>query len=232
MEYKKGLKDGIPVALGYFSVSIAFGLIAVEGGCTVLEAVLISSTNLTSAGQFAGVTVLAGMGTYIEMALTQFIINSRYALMAISLSQKIDNKFKGKWKFLLGFGITDELFAIAIGKAEEISNKYFAGLISLPIVGWSLGTLTGAILGNVVPEILANSLGIALYSMFIAIVIPKARENFHVLIVVVISVTLSTLFFYIPALAQVSSGFVIVICGVLAALIGCIFFPVPESEED
>ena len=126
MDFNKGLKDGIPVALGYFSVSIAFGLMAIENECSALEAVLISVTNLTSAGQFAGVTVLAAMGTYVEMAMTQLVINSRYSLMAISLSQKVDGKFRGIWKWLLGFAITDEIFAVAIGHDGSISKEYFS----------------------------------------------------------------------------------------------------------
>lgn len=144
MDFNKGLKDGIPVALGYFSVSIAFGLMAIENECSALEAVLISLTNLTSAGQFAGVTVLATMGTYVEMAVTQLVINSRYSLMAIFLSQKVDGKFRGIWKWLLGFAITDEIFAVAIGHDGPISKEYFSGLMSLPILGWSAGTLFGA----------------------------------------------------------------------------------------
>ena len=192
MDFNKGLKDGIPVALGYFSVSIAFGLMAIENECSALEAVLISVTNLTSAGQFAGVTVLAAMGTYVEMAMTQLIINSRYSLMAISLSQKVDGKFRGVWKWLLGFAITDEIFAVAIGHDGSISKEYFSGLISLPILGWSAGTLFGAVLGNIMPEIITTSLGIALYGMFIAVVVPKARENRHVLITVILAIIIST----------------------------------------
>ncbi|MFQ7474063.1 MAG: AzlC family ABC transporter permease, partial [Anaerovoracaceae bacterium] len=129
MNFHKGIKDGIPIALGYFSVSIAFGLMAAEAGCTAFEALLISFTNLTSAGQFAGVTVIAASGTYLEMALTQLVINSRYSLMAVSLSQKANSKFKGIWRLLLGFAITDEIFAVAIGNDEDISKEYFGGLM-------------------------------------------------------------------------------------------------------
>jgi len=182
LHFKKGIKDGIPIALGYFSVSIAFGLMAAEAGCTWFETMLISVTNLTSAGQFAGVTVLAHAGTYVEMALTQLVINSRYALMGIALSQKADSKFKGIWRGLLGYGITDEIFAVAIGQKEEISRQYFTGLISIPILGWISGTIIGAVLGNIMPLIVTNALGVALYGMFIAVVIPAAKENLHVLV--------------------------------------------------
>lgn len=230
MEFNKGLKDGIPIALGYFSVSIAFGLLAVDCGCTALEAVLISFTNLTSAGQFAGITVIASAGTYMEMAITQFVINSRYALMGISLSQKVEQKFKGVWRLILGFAITDEIFAIAIGRDEEITKEYFAGLASLPILGWSFGTLCGAILGSILPSLITGALGIALYGMFIAVVAPKSKENKKVLTAVIIAVAISSVIYYAPAFSKISSGFAIIISACIAALLGAVFFPVKEVE--
>ena len=231
MDFTKGIRDGIPIALGYFSVSIAFGLMAVESGCTWVEAMLISLTNLTSAGQFAGVTVLAHMGTYIEMALTQLVINSRYALMGISLSQKVNARFKGLWRVILGFAITDEIFAVAIGQEGEISRRYFAGLAIIPIIGWTSGTIVGAVLGNIMPEIITSALGVALYGMFIAVVVPKARENIHVLAVVIIAVAISVALRYIPVFSGISAGFAIIICAVIASAAGAVFFPVKEDEQ-
>ncbi|MCI5536836.1 MAG: AzlC family ABC transporter permease [Clostridiales bacterium] len=231
MDFTKGIKDGIPIALGYFSVSIAFGLMAVEAGCTWVEAMLISLTNLTSAGQFAGVTVLAHMGTYIEMALTQLVINSRYALMGISLSQKVNARFKGLWRVILGFAITDEIFAVAIGQEGEISRRYFAGLAIIPIIGWTSGTIVGAVLGNIMPEIITSALGVALYGMFIAVVVPKARENIHVLAVVIIAVAISVALRYIPVFSGISAGFAIIICAVIASAAGAVFFPVKEDKQ-
>ena len=231
MDFTKGIRDGIPIALGYFSVSIAFGLMAVEAGCTWVEAMLISLTNLTSAGQFAGVTVMAHMGTYIEMALTQLVINSRYALMGISLSQKVNARFKGLWRVILGFAITDEIFAVAIGQEGEISRRYFAGLAIIPIIGWTSGTIVGAVLGNIMPEIITSALGVALYGMFIAVVVPKARENIHVLAVVIIAVAISVALRYIPVFSGISAGFAIIICAVIASAAGAVFFPVKEDEQ-
>lgn len=230
MDLKKGIKDGIPIALGYFSVSIAFGLMAAEAGCTWFEAMLISITNLTSAGQFAGVTVLAHMGTYLEMALTQLVINSRYALMGISLSQKVDSKFKGIWRILLGYAITDEIFAVAIGQEGELSRSYYAGLMCIPVLGWTSGTIVGAVLGNIMPLIITNALGVALYGMFIAVVVPKARENAHVLAVVAVTIIISSALYYIPAFNGISAGFAIIICAVVASAIGAAAFPVKEGE--
>ena len=232
MDFKKGIKDGIPIALGYFSVSIAFGLMAAEAGCTWFEAMLISITNLTSAGQFAGVTVLAHMGSYMEMALTQLVINSRYALMGISLSQKVDSKFKGIWRVLLGYAITDEIFAVAIGQKGELTRGYYAGLMSIPVLGWTSGTVIGAVLGNIMPLIITNALGVALYGMFIAVVVPKARENMQVLAVVAVTLIISSALYYIPAFDKISAGFAIIICAVAASAIGAALFPVNEEEPD
>lgn len=156
MNFKQGIRDGIPIGLGYAAVSFAFGILAVDKDLTVSEAVLISLTNLTSAGQFAGLTIIAELGTLVEMALSQFIINLRYMLMAISLSQKVDDDFKGIWRWILGFAITDEIFAVAIQNPGKIKRNYFMGLTIIPIIGWTLGTLGGALLGNILPAIITK----------------------------------------------------------------------------
>ncbi|MBQ0079391.1 MAG: AzlC family ABC transporter permease [Eubacterium sp.] len=230
LDYRRGLKDGIPIALGYFSVSTAFGLIAVDSGCTAVEALFISMFNVTSAGQFAGVTILASMGTYIEMALAQFLINARYALMAISLSQKINDKFRGVKRLALATFITDEIFAVAIGQDDEVSAAYYGGLSTLPWFGWAGGTFFGAVLGNIMPDILSTSLSIALYGMFIAIVVPPAKANFKVLIAVAIAIACSCILFYVPVFDGVSSGFAIIISAVIASAIGALLFPVDDED--
>ena len=144
--------------------------------------------------------------------------------------QKVDGKFRGVWKWLLGFAITDEIFAVAIGHDGSISKEYFSGLISLPILGWSAGTLFGAVLGNIMPEIITTSLGIALYGMFIAVVVPKARENRHVLITVILAIIISTVIRYVPVFSGISAGFAIIISAVIASVAGAVFFPVKEAE--
>ena len=229
MTFTRGLRDGIPICLGYYAVSIAFGLLAVSQGLTALEAVLISATNLTSAGQFAGLTIIAALGSYVEMALTQLVINLRYMLMSISLSQKVDEKFTGIWRFILGFGITDEIYAVAVSQ-ESVSREYFAGLMLLPILGWSGGTLTGAILGNVLPEIITNALGVALYGMFIAIVVPAARDSRAVLFASAVSIAVSMMLRYIPLFAGVSGGFAIIICALTASALAAVLYPVEEES--
>lgn len=228
-DFKRGLRDGVPICLGYFAVSFAFGLLAVDSGCSIFEAVLISLTNLTSAGQFAGITVIAQAGSLIELAVTQTVINARYMLMSIAISQKVDEDFHGIWRWILGFGITDEVFATAIQGSGTIRRNYFGGLICLPIVGWTGGTLCGAILGNVLPVILTNAFGVALYGMFIAVVVPKSREDHHVLFAVLIALILSMLLRYMPVFSGISSGFAIIICAVIASVAGAVIFPVEEE---
>lgn len=231
LTYKNGVKDGIPIALGYFAVSIAFGVTAVELGLPYYFALLISVTNMTSAGQLAGVTVIASLGTVFELILTQLIINARYFLMSLSLSQKLDKKFRLLDRFICAFGITDEIFAVAVSK-KEVSKNYLLGLILLPFIGWGLGTLLGAIMGSFLPEIIVSALSIALFAMFIAIVIPTAITNFKVLPVVVISAVLSCLFYFIPPLNQISGGIVYVICAIVASIIGAILLPVKEDDDE
>ena len=231
-DFKNGLRDGIPIALGYISVSFTFGLQAVSSGLYWWESVLISLTNLTSAGQFAGLDIMIrGGGFWVEMACAQLVINLRYSLMSLSLSQKADGSLRGIHRWLTGFGITDEIFAVAMGNKNDVSRNYLYGLILLPVLGWTSGTLLGAAAGQILPEVVGSSLGIAIYGMFIAIIIPPAKKNHAVLKVVVIAVVLSCAFKWLPLLNTVSSGFVIIICTVIAALVGAIFFPVKEGAE-
>lgn len=231
LTYKQGLKDGIPIALGYFAVSFAFGVSVVSGGLEWYIATIMSFTNLTSAGQFAGATVILAMGSVFEILLTQLVINSRYFLMSITLSQRLDRNFTLLDRFLVSYGITDEIFGVAVSKKQAVSKEYMYGLILLPVIFWTLGTLTGAIAGNFLPEIILNSLSIALYAMFIAIVVPAGMQDKKVFIVVAISIGLSCLFYFTPVLNTISSGIAYIICAVVASVIGAIFFPIKEGRE-
>ncbi len=230
MDFKRGLRDGIPICLGYFSVSIAFGVLAIQKGLTWFEALMISFFNLTSAGQYAGLTVIAAAGGLLEIALSQLLINARYALMGISLSQKMDASCNTPSRLLLGFAITDEIFAVASGK-QSISRTYFAGLAILPILGWSGGTLCGAMLGSVLPSIVQNALGVALYGMFIAVVVPEAKTDRKVLAVSGIAMLCSTLLYYLPFLSSISDGFAVIICTCVAAALGALLFPREEAKS-
>lgn len=228
--FSKGLIDGLPIGLGYLSVSFGFGILAVSLKIPALYAWLISATNLTSAGQAAGVEIIAACGTILEMALTQLIINLRYSLMGFSLTQKLDNSFTTPKRLLLSFGITDEIYAVAISQKGKISASYMAGLIVLPFIGWTSGTALGALAGELLPQFISNAMGILLYGMFIAIFVPVCRKNYRVLFVVVVAAVISIIFKYL--LPFVSSGFAVIICALVAAILGAIFFPIKESEEE
>lgn len=230
-EFKRGFMAGIPIALGYFAVSFTFGIVAVSGGLSWWEAVLISALNLTSAGQFAGLNIMLAGGTLVEMALSQFVINLRYALMSMSLSQKADKSINLPLRCFFSYFHTDEIFAVASGE-KSFSKVFFSGLIITPFLGWTLGTLCGAIGGNILPDIVCNALGIALYGMFIAIFIPAAKQSSKVMWVVIIAVVLSSCFYYIPGLNKISSGFSIIICAVAAAALGAVLFPVEVEVEE
>ena len=232
--FKKGLKDGIPICIGYFSVAFAFGIFAVENGLTVWQAVAISLTNLTSAGQLAGVPIITGGGTFAELALSQLVINSRYSLMSVSLSQKFSKNVKLWDKLLIAYGNTDEIFAVAHSNKGEIGKKYMWGLILLPVLGWTSGTLAGAVAGNILPAIVISALGLAIYGMFTAIVVPVAKKEKATALCVFLAIALSCAFRYIPALNVVPSGFTVIICAVVASAIFAIVAPIntEESEEN
>lgn len=226
-----GLKDGIPIALGYLSVSFGFGISAVNSGLSPFAAVLISLTNLTSAGQMAGLDVIVALGTLFEMVLTQFTINIRYFLMSLSLSQKLDKSFTLPHRLLASFGITDEVFGVASSKKESIKPIYMYGLILLPFIGWSLGTLLGAIAGNILPSDLKNALGIAIYGMFVAIVLPPAKRDKGVAVASLLSIAVSLALAFIPIFSFVTSGFAIIIAAVVAAVVAALLFPIKEDDE-
>ncbi len=232
MTFKKGLKDGIPIALGYLSVSFAFGVTAVEYGLPEFIALLISMTNLTSAGQLAGITVISVFGTFVEVILTQLVINARYFLMSLTLSQKLDPKFKLLDRFLCAFGVTDEIFAVAVSNKEKVTKKYFLGLMFLPYFGWATGTILGALLGNVLPSVIVTALSIALFAMFIAIIVPGMMDNNKVIPVVLISAGLSCAFTFVPYLNTISQGISYIICAVVASIIGALIFPISDGEQN
>ena len=228
-EFKEGIKDGVPICLGYISVSMAFGLTAVKAGIPIWSAVLLSLTNLTSAGQFAGTNLLVAHASYMELILTTLIINMRYFLMSLSISQRVDAQFSTKRRLIASFGVTDEVFAVSMQREKELSYSYMLGLIVTPIIGWTLGTLIGAVATSVLPEVLTDSMGIALYGMFIAIIVPPAREQANVLFAVLLAIAASYAFSYLPILSFVSSGWAIILVTVVVSGLAAWLFPVQEE---
>ncbi|MGN0583509.1 MAG: AzlC family ABC transporter permease [Oscillospiraceae bacterium] len=228
-EFKLGMYHGIPIGLGYLSVSFGFGIMAVKSGLTTLVAALISASNLTSAGQAAGVGVIAAGGSLIEMALVQLTINLRYSLMALSLSQKLDRSFTLPHKLLAAFGITDEIFAVSAGRKEKLTPWYMYGMIMVSFAGWVTGTFLGASAGELLPASVSAALSIMLYGMFIAIIVPPSRKEKSVLTVVVIAALISILLRYCQTV--VSGGFAVIISAVAASAAGAFLFPVRDEEE-
>ena len=225
-----GLKRGMPIAFGYIPVSFTFGLMAVSGGLPVWLAIFISVSNLTSAGQFAGTDLIIKGAGYVEIILTTFVINIRYMLMSLSISQKIEKKIPLYQRLIFAFGITDETFTVASMESGKLSFHYMLGLISGPIVGWTLGTALGAIICANLPDSLSSAMGIALYGMFIAIIIPPAKKSKSVLVIVALSITIMCVLKYIPLFQMISSGFRVIIATILGAGIGAVLFPIEEEE--
>ena len=230
-QFFRGINRGLPVGMGYLSVSFGFGVMAVAKGLHPWLAALISATNLTSAGQFAGLTLIVDAAGIWEIILTQLVINSRYALMSLALSQKMGERIGLLPRFFIAFFNTDEIFALAMAEKEPLTVPFLLGLGVLPILGWVGGTVLGALAGSLLPDALATALGMMLYGMFIAIVLPVAKREKPVLAVVIISAALSCLLTFLPLLKNLSSGVAVVICTVAAAAIGAWLFPIPDEGE-
>lgn len=229
-DFKYGLKRGLPIALGYIPVSFTFGLMAVSGGIPIWMAVFISLSNLTSAGQFAGTNLIISGASYFEITLTTFIINIRYMLMSLSLTQRLDKSMNLPKRLLVGYGVTDEIFSIASMEQGTLTFAYLLGLIIGPVLGWTTGTALGAIISAALPESLSNAMGIALYGMFIAIVLPVAKKSKPITIIVVISVVVVCILRYVPLFQMVSSGFRVIIATIIGAGIGAILFPIEDDN--
>ncbi len=225
LTFYDGFKDGFPIALGYLSVSFAFGILAVKDGLPLWSPLLISLTNFTGTGQFVGVELIAAGSTVLEIAFTIFIINIRYFLMSLSLSQKIDENMPIWQRLVIAFGDTDEIFAVSMQKKEALNFKYMLGLILSSYLGWNLGTLIGAVANNALSMSIRNALGIAIYGMFIAIIIPPATKFKPVAQVIIVSLIMSCIFRWLPILNKLGSGWVIIICGIISSALGAYFHP-------
>ena len=227
--FLKGLIHGIPIFLGYLSVSFGFGILAVQSGLTLFEAAAVSLLDLTSAGQVAGVGIIAAGGSLVEMILAQLTINLRYSLMSLSLSQKLDESFNTPRRLIASYGITDEIFAVASSQPGKITPWYMYGLILISTAGWVLGTVLGAGAGALLPADITNALGLMLYGMFLAIILPPARKERGVLIAVITAAAISCIIYFL--LPFISSGFSVMICAVISAVICALLFPVKDEDS-
>ena len=231
-DYTAGMKAGMPVCIGYFSVSFGFGAMAVAQGLSIWHAILISATNLTSAGQFAGLTVIAAGEALLAMILTQLVINSRYALMSLALGPRFGPTVGTGKRLIAAFFNTDEVFALGMAREGKLTASYFVGAGTVAAIGWVGGTAMGAIAGSLLPMAVRASLGVMLYGMFIAIVVPQARQEKPILLSVMLALVFSCLFSWVPVLKEVSAGLAIVICTVAAAAICALVCPVEEEAAE
>ena len=229
-DFRIGIKDGLPIGLGYFTISIAFGIFVVGGGLSPLYAIVISFTNRTSSGQFAGLSVILNHGSYIELIVTVLLVNLRYLLMSFSLSQKISPEIGSLKRMLMSHGVTDEIFAVA-SRHNSIGFRYFLGLMCLPLLGWTGGTALGAVLGSIFPKSVQAAFGIMLYAMFVAIIIPPAKSQKVLRVIIIIAVLLSTALHLLPYVKTLQAGWKIIISTVFAAGVGATLFPIEAVEN-
>lgn len=230
-EFIDGVKKGIPIGVGYLAVSFTFGIWAVDGGMPIWMVVFISLSNLTSAGQFAGTRLMLDAASFFEIGLSVFIINIRYMLMSLALTQKLKENTRLGQKLIFGYGVTDEVFAVASTREKKVTAHYMYGLISTPVIGWTLGTFLGAVTGNLLPPRLSDAMGIALYAMFIAIIIPPAKKSRPILLAIIISIIVTCALRYIPFFSFITDGFAMIIATVIASAVMALAAPIEEEEE-
>ena len=224
-----GMRDGFPIALGYFAVAFSLGIAARHAGFTPMQGFWASLLNNASAGEYAAFTLIAAKATYWEVAVITLIANARYLLMSCALAQRFAPGTPFWHRLVIGYDVTDELFGITIARPGHLNPYYTYGAILLAAPGWAVGTALGIMAGNALPLRVVSALSVALYGMFLAIIIPQARDDLRYLRVIVIAVVLSCCFRYMPVFDQVSSGFAIIICAVVASAIGAVLYPIDEE---
>ncbi len=229
--YKKGLAHGIPIALGYFAVAFTLGITAKNAGLSALEAMLTAGLTNASAGGYAAFSLMAADASYLEMALTQFVVNARYLLMSCALSQKLSQNTSTLHRSLIAFDVTDEIFGISVAVKGTLNPFYNYGAMTVSIPGWASGTFFGVIMGNILPDSLVSALSVGLYGMFLAIIIPPARKNKIIAALVIISMALSLVFRVLPVLNGISEGMRVIILTVVISLAAAILFPVKDEED-
>lgn len=229
--FLQGMRDGIPIALGYFAVALTLGITAKNAGLTALQALLASLTNHASAGEFIGFTLIAAGASYLELCIMEAVTNARYLLMSCSLSQKLPPETSLLHRLLIGFFVTDEIFGVSISVPGKLNPYYTYGVISVASPGWVLGTYLGVILGNVLPLQAVSALSVGIYGMFVAIFIPPARKNKVIAGLVAISFCASLIFSKIPFFAQISSGIRVILLTLVISLGAAIFFPIEEDAD-
>lgn len=230
--FAKGIRDGIPIALGYFAVSFTLGIAAKNAGFTPLQAMIVSFTNNASAGEFAGFTLIQANAGYLELAIMMLVTNARYLLMSCALSQKLDSSVSFLHRMLIGYDVTDEIFGICVSVPGKLNPLYAYGAIAVAIPGWSIGTYLGVLMGNILPDNIVSALSVGLYGMFIAIIIPPARKNRVLAGLITVSMLLSLAFTKLPLLSGIPSGTRIIILTILLSAAAALLFPIKEETDN
>lgn len=230
--YKKGLNDGIPIALGYFAVSFTLGIAAKNAGFTAFQSMITSMLINASAGEFAGFTLMATGAGLLEVVLMEAIANARYLLMSCALSQKLSSDTPLHHRLILGFYLTDEFFGLSVSVPKTLNPYYTYGMITLGGPAWAFGTFLGCMMGNVLPANIVNALSVSLYAMFLAIIIPPARKNKILLGLIIISMLASYLLSVLPIVSNISSGTRIILLTILISGAAAILFPIKEGDTN
>ncbi len=230
--YKRGLRDGVPIALGYFAVAFTLGIVAKKAGLTAVQTFFATALTNASAGGYAGFKIIEESAPYLDMALTIFVVNIRYFLMSCALSQKLSPKTSLMHRIFIGFDVTDEIFGISMAVKGELNPWYNYGAMTVSIPCWATGAALGVVMGNVLPNSLVSALSVGLYGMFLAIIIPPAKKNKIIAGIVVVSMVLSFAFAKLPLLSSLSSGIRVIILTVIIALSAAVIFPVKEEDTD
>lgn len=230
--FVRGMRDGIPICLGYFAVSFALGIAGRGVGMNAVQAFVMSLTMVASAGQFAAITLIGAGAGIIEMITTTVVVNLRYLLMSCSLTQKLSPETKLLHRLALSYCMTDEIFGLSISVDGFLRPVYTYGITVISVSGWCLGTVLGVVAGNILPALVTNALGVAMYGMFLAIIIPPAKENHFLGALVAVSMAASGLFSILPYLRAISSGFRVIILTILIAGIAAVIHPIEESGDN
>ncbi len=229
--FLQGIRDGLPIGLGYFAVSFSLGIMAKLSGLTPFQGFLASILTNASAGEYAGFVVILEKSGYLTMVLMTVVASARYFLMACALSQRFSPDMPLYHRFLIGFDLTDEIFGVNIARPGYVDPVYTYGVFILPLAGWSVGTCLGILMGNILPASVVNALSVALYGMFIAIIVPPAKKDRVILGCVLLSFLSSWLFSVLPVLKEISSGNRTIILTVVIASLAAVLFPVKEEEH-
>ena len=230
--FRQGLRDGIPIGLGYLAVSFSLGIAARDAGITPVQGFLASLFTIASAGENAGFIVIREQSGLLMMALMILVANCRYILMSCAMSQRVDPHLGTGARLLTGAFITDEIFAASISREGYLEPVYTWGLAGSSVLPWAVGTCLGIMMGNLLPEKLVQALSVSLYGMFIAIIIPPARKDRVIFCLVAVSFFLSFLCASLPGIREVSEGVRVIVLTVLIAGGAALLFPVKEEKHE